>query len=366
MVIKTIFKFADILAGTIWGAGTNNQGELGIGSLVTPQPTFTQEIGVATNWKSGGIGVNHTMALDNTGKAYGAGFNFDGQLGTGDKTTYTSFTPSLGTVLFKAIEGGSDFSIGVTNDGKIYGAGSANRGQLGIPSVGDKTTFTQESTNQNQWNKIAAGRWDTTAIRADGTLWGTGFNDTGALGLGDTSQRDLFEQIGTDVDWVEISTNGNTIAIKSDGTMWGTGSNVFGALGLGSDNPQTTFVQIGTDTDWASVACNQQHTAAIKTNGTLWATGLNSSGELGQGDTVNLDVFTQVGVSNSWKQVVTILGGTFALKLDNTYWVTGGNTTGDHGFGDFTQRLIMTKHPTRKFELLIANSSGGNNMAIGV
>ena len=37
-------------------------------------------------------------------------------------------------------------------------------------------------------------------LKNDGTLWGCGQNDYGQLGLGDTTNRNIFTQITTNVD----------------------------------------------------------------------------------------------------------------------------------------------------------------------
>ena len=73
------------------------------------------------------------------------------------------------------------------------------------------------------------------AILDDGTLWVVGTNSDGELGLGDTTNRTEWTQLGTDTDWAKVYMGGgNFFAIKTDGTLYGAGRNEAGTLGLGS------------------------------------------------------------------------------------------------------------------------------------
>ena len=58
------------------------------------------------------------------------------------------------------------------------------------------------------------------AILDDGTLWVVGANSDGELGLGDTTNRTEWTQLGTDTDWAKVYMGGgNFFAIKTDGTL---------------------------------------------------------------------------------------------------------------------------------------------------
>jgi len=68
-----------------------------------------------------------------------------------------------------------------------------------------------------------AGAWtDSVFMIAQGTLWATGSNSNGELGLGDQVFRSTFTQIGTDTNWKQVSAGeSSTIALKTDGTARG-------------------------------------------------------------------------------------------------------------------------------------------------
>jgi alpha-tubulin suppressor-like RCC1 family protein len=85
-------------------------------------------------------GDNHMLVLADNGAILGCGKNVNGQLGIG--TTVTPQTTlvamdltELGGVLPSALAAGSEFTLVVNENGVIYGCGANGSGQLGIGSV---------------------------------------------------------------------------------------------------------------------------------------------------------------------------------------------------------------------------------------
>jgi len=194
-----------------------------------------------------------------------------------------------------------------------------------------------------EWASVAASSSHVVAVKTDGTLWAWGANWFGQLGNGEVDERGwehrILEpiQIGTDTDWARVVPHSlGTMALKTDGTLWAWGlvRSWFGD-GRSGDRytpPQTTPLQIGTDTDWVSISSQGEHTVAIKTDGSLWAWGNNWFGQIGNGtggggwasgDEVLTPV--QIGTDTDW--VAASAGGadTFALKSDGSLWAWGNN-----------------------------------------
>ena len=147
--------------------------------------------------------------------------------------------------------GFAEHSLILKNDGTLWGCGSNGAGQLGLGDNNYRTTFTQVTTNADNIKEIYCGGGYTFILENDGTLWGCGRNDYGQLGLGDTTNRTIFTQITTNVDDIkEIYCGPNyTIMLKNDGTLWGTGHNSNGRLGLGDTTNRTTFTKVTTNAD---------------------------------------------------------------------------------------------------------------------
>ena len=102
-------------------------------------------------------------------------------------------------------------------------------------------------------------------LKNDGTLWGCGYNYYGNLGLGDTTNRNVFTQITTNTDNIKEVYCGahHNIVLKKDGTLWGCGLNAHGQLGLGDITDRKIFTQVTTNTDNIKSFPNQYNVPTI-------------------------------------------------------------------------------------------------------
>ena len=218
----------------------------------------------------------------------------------------------------------SDYSLILKNDGTLWGCGYNAHGQLGLGDASNRNTFTEITTNANNIKSIYCGCYHTLILKSDGTLWGTGYNEYGQLGLGDTNSRTTFTQITANTDNIKSVYCGGyqTFILKNDGTLWGAGWNRFGELGLGYAYPTYTFTQVITNAnDIKQVYCDDYHTFILKNDGTLWSTGYNEYGQLGLGDSANRTTFTQVTTNaDNIKSVYCDGYHTLILKNDGTFW----------------------------------------------
>ena len=149
-------------------------------------------------------------------------------------------------------------------------------GQLGINNKDDQIIWTQEYLEDTDWAFVEAGYWFTVAIKTDGTLWVTGANAYGQLGLGDNgtgTERVVFTKVGSDTDWYQACAGYfHMIAVKTDGAMYSTGRNNYGQLGLEDTTNRNELTEItnslivGSDetiTEWLYVVCGAYHSLAF-------------------------------------------------------------------------------------------------------
>ncbi len=138
-----------------------------------------------------GIDLMYTtsFAIKNDGTIWGTGSNTYGQLGTGDKSTKSTFTQANLSMLdgeFPVmIKGGIYTGYILTNLGNMYIAGSDMQGQYG-----DGTTNSVSSYFQLIHEDVAyfdVGEYQTGVLFKDSSLKFFGQNDFGQLGIGTTT-----------------------------------------------------------------------------------------------------------------------------------------------------------------------------------
>jgi alpha-tubulin suppressor-like RCC1 family protein len=199
--------------------------------------------------------------------------------------------------------------------------------------------YTQYSgiwTASQQADAKAAGTWP---VPPEPHLFGWGFNGSGRLGLGNTTNYSSPKQVGNLTDWSIVSTNGGGLfgaAIKTNGTLWAWGNNGYGQLGQGNTTNRSSPTQIGALTSWLKLSAGYSWVAAIKADGTLWMWGRNDLGQLGLGNTTNYSSPKQVGALTNWSSVSCGYYVTGAIKTDGTLWTWGYNGTGALGYGNTT------------------------------
>jgi len=300
--------------GTVWAWGGNYSGQLGDGTITQQRLTPVQVrgpggVGFLTDVAAIAAGFGHSLALKADGAVWAWGRNDQGQLGDG--TTGQRLTPVqvrgpdgkdfLANVA--ALAAGSSHSLALKADGTVWAWGSNFVGQLGDGTITQRLTPVQVRGPGGvdfltDVAAIAAGSRHSLALKADGTAWAWGANNSGQLGDGTTTNRFTPVQVrgpgGVDflTDVAAIAARQiHSLALKADGAVWAWGDNSSGQLGDGTTTNRVTPVQVlgpggvGFLTDVAAIAAGQLHSLALKADGAVWAWGFNSSGQLGDGTT---------------------------------------------------------------------------------
>jgi alpha-tubulin suppressor-like RCC1 family protein len=248
---------------------------------------------------------------------------------------------SMAAVFWRAsvVATGSNHSVAVRADGTLWGWGYNNYGQAGAGAATSSTVPVQIGTGTT-WVSVAAGSNHSLALRADGTLWAWGLNNGGQLGNGTTGNstpRPNPAQVGTGTTWANVAANNNySAAVRADGTLWNWGLITVpgvGQTGNITQVPTGAPAQVGTATNWVTVACGSSHMAGVRTDGTLWTWGTNGAGSLGNGTQINSQTPQQVGAGTNWVSATTGNDHTVAVQADGTLWAWGNNSSGQVGDG---------------------------------
>lgn len=286
------FSIAVLKSGAVHGMGANSYGQMGMPAS-TGMYCSGAQINSITNAVSVAVGSMHALYLLKDGTAVGMGFNGNGCLGIGSTaSTHEAVTiSSLGTDV-KQFSAAAWHSFALLKDGSVKSFGWNGNGQLGL---GDKSTrhvptlITSLGTNVAQ---IAAGSEFTLALMKDGSVQSFGSNTNGQLGMGDVSQRlnpSVITSLGTDVVQVAAGDR-HALALMKDGSVKAWGKNEVGALGLGDNVDRlvpTTITDLGTDV--VQLAGGTGYSCVVLSDGSAKCFGENTHGQLGLGDTSNSD-----------------------------------------------------------------------------
>lgn len=365
-ITGTIPIYADVVAGgfqsyllkadgTLFAMGDNSQGQLGNNStsdILTPTQIMTDVAAVAS-------GARHTLILKTDGKLYAVGDNSRGQLGLGDKID--RLTPVQVMEGVQKIAAGAYFSIVLKTNGELWAFGENDHGQLGTTPVGDvQTPWKVEVVPADPVADISAGGFFTLIRTTTNKLYATGMNSEGELGLGDTTQRITFTEV-TDTNIagkvVGIAAGGyHSLVLLDDNTVWGTGLNDYGQLGLGAAGGQYTTWQQMTLPPKAvsSISAGDKHTMILMTDNTLYATGCNLVGQLGAQSITGLKstpvlVLSNVSKVSAQGRTEPGLGElqrggshTLVIRTDDSAWAAGLNEDGQLGNGSTTNSIAFT------------------------
>ncbi len=325
--------------GTLWGWGSNNSGELGLGTS-TNVHTPTQ-IGTDNNWYDVDCGGYHTIALKTTGDAFTWGFNDNGQCGTGGTTNvYSPYQVTFGTT--REIAAGSRNSFIIRTDSTLHVCGQGTNGQFGNGSNSNFTFFTQVGTD-NDWIEIASGHSHSLAIKgAQQLLYTTGTNSYGQLGSGNTTGSNTWTNYVTGA-YEKLGAGTNySMALTSTGALHVFGRNNYGQLGNGDNTFQldvlvpTAFATTQSATgNIQDFSCGPDNVIVLNTAGSVYSWGRTHYNLSGL--SMATHNWSPYYWNVSWGTPTAVAMGFFMAHVptDEGTWSWGKNDRGQIGNGNF-------------------------------
>ena len=330
------------------------------------------------------------LALTNLGNVFAIGANTNGICGDGttvEKRLWVKI-PTLGTAALwsgtaaiiaklhvgigtggAGTEAGDPCSIfAIDTTGRLFAWGSNALGQLGVGST--TSPISSPTLVSGPWgtvkvSKIHASGVHSLVVDANGQLYGTGYNGTGAntyggvLGLGNNTNQTSFVNItgsiGGGVTQILASAdNGATGAgyyaasyVVANGNIWTTGYNADGRLGNGSTTMANAWQQITTDTYNQSLYIMGEgqystllalNTSAAANQITVW--GYNAEGQCGQGTTTNVLTPTAPSSNSQFSFTTNAVNGVINTTIQyfnstnsiyNIFPIHGLGGSGTHG-----------------------------------
>ena len=345
--------------------GDNSNGKLGnnstVGSLV-PVAVDTSGVLSGKSIKSIAAGPNHTCAIASDNQVYCWGPNDWGQLG--NSTTTRSLVPVavntsgvLSGKSIKSIAVGWNFTCAIASDNQAYCWGWGNRGELGNGSATSNSVpvaVTNTGVLSGKTIKAIAAYNNTCVIASDNQVYCWGYNATGGLGNGSTTDSSVPVAViksgvlsGKTINSIDVGGASCAIASDSQAYCWGYG--VDGELGNGSITSSSVPVAVTNTGVLSSKTISLMSslggfTCAIASNSQAYCWGYGVDGELGNGSTTSSSVPVAVNNSGvmSGKLLQSITVGqnhACATSLDGQFYCWGSGTNGELGNGLITSSL---------------------------
>ena len=284
--------------GSVWGTGRNYYGQLGDGST-RDSDSFVEVMSGGA--KAVAAGSKHSLVVKEDGSVWSTGYNVHGQLGDGTRTNRMVFVRVLPSGA-EAVSAGVEHSMVLGQDGSVLAAGGNKNGQLGDGSTTSKLNFAKVLSTGAK--AVAAGGYHSMVLKKDGTVWAMGDNSYGQLGDGSVRTKTVMRVIAVGP---RRSVNGgsaqaiaaglfHSMVLQKDGSVWATGANPSGQLGVGStktDDSHTLYTRV-VASGTRAIAAGYFHSMILKRDGSFWSTGASGVGQLGDGSTMDKDVFVRV------------------------------------------------------------------------
>jgi alpha-tubulin suppressor-like RCC1 family protein len=120
------------------------------------------------------LGESHSLFLNSQGNVFGFGYNANGQLGNGSTFNTPQPTAVAGVANVLHIASGANHVLALKTDGSVLSWGYNVGGQLGDGSTESFRTNAVSVSGLSFVKAIAAGRYHSMALKADGTVWAWG------------------------------------------------------------------------------------------------------------------------------------------------------------------------------------------------
>jgi alpha-tubulin suppressor-like RCC1 family protein len=287
-------------------------------------------------------GANHTCVIRKGGKVSCWGYNYSGQLGTGNKSTSSSPLDVVGLTDATQVSGGFTATCAIHTDKTASCWGDNDNGQLG-DGTKNESTKPVKVKDLTGVKSIAVGTQHTCAIVEPADVYCWGDNAKGQLGNGSTDPSPEPVKVGGLSDAVEIVMGASfTCARETNGRVSCWGQNDVGQLGNGvaTTNPNPSPVLVAQLSDAKAIGAGLQHACAVRASGEVACWGAGDFGQLGSGKDAGTAVLEAVA---DVKDARFVWGGAFrscVIRTGSGAECWGSNTSGELGNGS-TDRAYL-------------------------
>ena len=296
--------------GKVWSWGSNYQYELGNGSGDSNASVSSPSLVLASNkFVQISAGQNNLLLLDYQGYAWATGAYGEGEFGNNNYTNGLSPIRAAMNRRYVGISSGYVNSLFLDSNGYAWTCGYNANGTLG---TNDVISYSSPASvvGGKQFVQAVCSKWYSCyGIDRGGYAWSWGYNAYGELGNNSISNTSSPVSVVGGKKFFQISGGHDfVLALDQDGYCWSWGNNQYGQLGDNTLSSRSSPVSVVGGRKFIRIDAGNTHSLALDINGYCWSWGDNTGGKLG----------AALAAGNSMSSPVSVVGG---LKL---YGISAG------------------------------------------
>jgi len=312
--------------GSLWGAGANEFGQLGLGHNEIV-PTFTK---IMDNVASVSAANYHTVVLKRDGTLWAFG------TATGGPFEKNTFTPIQILDDVKQTSAGTFYTAAIKSDGSLWIYGNMS---LGDGNANPDVNSFQKSMSDVK--SVYAGNDNCLVIKTDDSLWIWGSNNKGQIGNGTISDdvkiaTKVMDSVAT------VSAGDGILAIQKDGSLWMWGTTKIPALTGVIKDTSPIPVKIMDNALACSSSADTPNYFVLKRDGSVWGFG---SGHVLRSLLGSTTIATPKKITDEVLAISNESRHLMAVKKGQSLWIGGQSKDGRLGYGDVEK---YDEHPLKQ------------------